>query len=339
MSIDVTNKISKFPLPNSVSRFGYRVLATGKRYSPELILGAGCISLGYGIYKACKSTLVVDDILKETESTKERMHTTLKDATVTAYDEDDYDHDIKVLKIKTGITIVKEYAPAAAFITVGVGCILVSHHILSDRVAGLTAAAAATDRAFATYRERVVDRLGADEDFYFLTGAKDEEIIEETVNSKGQKRNTKNTIANVVDTDTLPKYVYLFDECHPDWARDPDLNRAVLTCREKLCNQKLEQQGYIFLNDVLEIFGYDKEYPDGNIVGWLWSPGRQIDCGMRDVNANHRREAFLGGYEPSVLLDFTPDGPILDKIGLATEYKSTLKAAINGRFGVKGTNK
>ena len=55
----------------------------------------------------------------------------------------------------------------------------------------------------------------------------------------------------------------------------------------------------------------------GQVVGWVYDEKHTVgdnfvDFGLfNDIN-DERKQAFVNGYERSVLLDFNVDGPILD---------------------------
>ena len=72
-------------------------------------------------------------------------------------------------------------------------------------------------------------------------------------------------------------------------------------------NDKLNVQGYVFLGDVYEILGFDRDAAS-QCVGWVLGNGdNYISFGPKD---------FLLAYEDGdgILLDFNVDGPILDLI-------------------------
>ena len=84
---------------------------------------------------------------------------------------------------------------------------------------------------------------------------------------------------------------------------------------QNFLNEKLQTQGYLFLNDVYEMLGFDKvNY--GQVVGWIFDQDHPIgdnyvDFGIWDIHDQQKRR-FVNGHERSIILDFNVDGPILD---------------------------
>ena len=87
--------------------------------------------------------------------------------------------------------------------------------------------------------------------------------------------------------------------------------------QQNYANEKLTAQGYLFLNDVYDMFGIPRTKA-GQIVGWIYDEkhpegDNYVDFGIYDMNRESCRN-FVNGYERTILLDFNVDGPILDLI-------------------------
>jgi hypothetical protein len=79
----------------------------------------------------------------------------------------------------------------------------------------------------------------------------------------------------------------------------------------------LEKKGYLFLNDVYEMLGFERTKA-GQVVGWIYNlddpnGDNHVDFGIYDGNNADKRQ-FVNGLERAILLDFNVDGPILDLI-------------------------
>ena len=93
--------------------------------------------------------------------------------------------------------------------------------------------------------------------------------------------------------------------------------------KQAFANEKLKAKGHLFLNEVYESLGFP-EVPEGQIVGWIYDPrkdidGREgddyIDFGFYDkVFTSEAVREFINGAEPCVWLDFNVDGVVWDLI-------------------------
>ena len=82
-----------------------------------------------------------------------------------------------------------------------------------------------------------------------------------------------------------------------------------------MANQKLQTQGYLFLNDVYKMLGF-KPTKAGHVVGWIYDEKHPIgdnyvDFGIYDIE-NEATRRFMNGLEQNVILDFNVDGNIYD---------------------------
>lgn len=90
-----------------------------------------------------------------------------------------------------------------------------------------------------------------------------------------------------------------------------------LRAQQNYANDLLVKRGYLFLNDVYKMLGFEPTRA-GQVVGWRHEPEKS-DCdgyvsfGIYNANRETARD-FVNGYERSILLDFNVDGPILDTL-------------------------
>lgn len=101
-----------------------------------------------------------------------------------------------------------------------------------------------------------------------------------------------------------PMYGRRFDEANKNWSPNADHNRMFLKAQENYANDRLNARGYIFLNDIQDILGFDRT-PQGQLVGWYKTAvSNPVDFNIVEV-----------ADEPGVfLLVFNPDGVIYEKI-------------------------
>lgn len=309
--------MKKLTIPNSVTRHINRACLKAKKHSPEVLIAVGVVGVVASTVMACKATLKVNEVLDNTKTKIDTIHTCAADPEMTEkYSEDDEKKDLAIVYAHTGLDLAKLYGPAIVLGTVSIGCILASNNIIRKRNAALTAAYAAVDKGFKEYRNRVVERFGKDLDRELRYNIKAQEIEERVVDENGNETVVKNTV-NVVDPNSYSDYARFFDEGCAGWDKDPELNLMFLRQQQNYANDRLQTKGHLFLNEVYDMLGIPRTKA-GNHVGWLYDEVHPIgdnfvDFGLYDQD-NERVRAFVNGYERVILLDFNVDGDILDYI-------------------------
>ena len=301
----------------------------------KILLGTG-IALGVGtVVVACKATLKAQDILEEHKELSEMIKEAEEVSPDVYKGSEDNKKDIVKLYANTGVKLAKEFAPAAILGTTSIFCVIAQHKLMENKVvklegtvASLTAAYAAIDTAFKNYRKRVVEKYGEEEDRDLRYGIKKETVEVTETDSKGKEKKKKVKVSTIegVDHSDYAKFFdctsdqFIFSDPYnhkPDW----DANIRFLNCTQAYAQQKLELQGYLFLNDVYEMLGIPKTKA-GQVVGWIFDPeddriDSRIDFGIFEPR-NHRT---INGYEEEcILLDFNVDGVIIDKVNKIAEY-------------------
>ena len=181
------------------------------------------------------------------------------------------------------------YMPSAALGLVSVASLITSHNIAHKRILGLSAAYAALDSTFNTYRNGVIDKYGETEDYELFNGIKTETIEKDVTDDEDNTYTVTEEKKVVTVNPETNIYTRFFDRGNPDWDDDPDIRRLFLEAKERTANMMLENRGYLLLNDVYKLLGYPATRA-GYSVGWLRND---------DENPNHH-------------------GPILDK---AVKYR------------------
>jgi hypothetical protein len=294
-------KLSK--MKTAVTRgVGGKVLAA-KRNSPHIFFALGVAGVVGSTYLACKATLQLSDTLDEVQADIEKVRSTKRDADETQsdlYPDDNYQRDLVLVHVKGGAKVAKLYAPSIVVGAAAIGSLTGSHVQLARRNSALAAAAAAITKALNDYRERVRDHLGEAKERDLYLGAKVESVKDpETGKSK--------QIVSI-DADKSTSFGKWFDAASPYWEKDSELNRIRVQCNQSYANQLLQARGYLFLNEVYEMFGIERTQI-GNVVGWLSTGDGDgyVDFGTfeaHDINLMQHRE-------PNIWLDFNVDGPIL----------------------------
>ena len=307
--------MKKTELMNNVSRSINRIGFKLKKHSPEILAVTGTIGVVTSAVMACKATTKLGAILEKTKTDMEVIRTAMEHPEYLEpekYTEDDGKNDIRILYAKTGLNIIKLYAPSVILGGLSITAMLTSNNILRKRNIALAAAYTAVDKGFKEYRSRVVERFGEEMDRELRYNLKSKEIEETVVDEKGKEKTVKKTV-NVVDPSTYSVYARFYDDGCNGWTKNPEDNLYFLKCQENYANDLLKTRGHLFLNEVYDMLGIPRTQA-GQIVGWVYDEKNPVgdnfvDFGILDLYDEKKRE-FVNGYERTILLDFNVDGEI-----------------------------
>lgn len=275
---------------------------------PGLMIGAGCVGIGYSAWKACEATPKAKEIINRFTEKREPLS-------------DNDTKEIIALYKEAGWELTKLYFKPVGVGLLSVTMIFLGHGKLKKEIATLTTTAASLDGLLKEYRGRVVEKYGEEEDRALMHGTHQVEVEEKVTDKNGKEK----IITKKVKVDELTGcsiYSRFFDESNPEFKNDPSYNRFFLSNAEDFCNRKLKADGYLFLNDVLDMLGY-KRCSEGAVIGWMYDPENpeyhnHVSFGMMDTQRVATRD-FINGYESRILLDFNVDGVIYDKIPVFSE--------------------
>ena len=212
----------------------------------------------------------------------------------------------------------KEYVPAAkrmvkvywlSFVVIGGSLFMIvgGHYILAKRYAGLVIAYEGLNKSYKNYRGYIKKNYGDAVDFNARHESDGVELIDNEVVTIDSKD------IFIPDRD-LSDYAVPFGngysgliDSHND---DPETVFNILRSTEEWANAVLQEQGYIYLQDVYNNLGlFDKFAPDG--VGWCAGLGDDyVDFGIYSI----RNGDALTHLESVYWLDFNVDGYILPYI-------------------------
>lgn len=313
---------------SKLATFGSKALFKVKQASPEILIGAGIVSIVAGTVLACKATLKAETVLDDHADKMFTIRTT-KERYPESYSQKDELQDKVTIYTQTAVGFAKLYWPATILMAGGVVCLLSSHGIMKQRNAALAAAYAVVDKAFKSYRGRVVDELGKDKDHHFMYDTEYQTVTEEVVGEDGKKKKVKKEIqvakADHGEPSMYARY-YEKQEFRDDgtytgssqWCQTPTYNASHLALKHKVLNDQLRARGYLFLNDAYEDLGFPRTQA-GQVVGWVWdgsgdnriSLGEYVD-NLVDPNVPAADKNYMHDHDQSILLDFNVDGVILD---------------------------
>lgn len=275
--------------------------------SPTALVVYGLAALGVGAYETIKASREIDKVLDECKKDIEEVDSMVngdlasEDKRSIASKQDIY--------IETGKKIVKLYAPAVIFDAAGVWFILKSHHMLRSENMDLKATVGAIAGGYSALRNRLNETLGDDTGNKVANGIQPKAVDVEKEDGKKEK-----TVVNVMDQNDISPYAKFFDETSMFFKGVPEADLEFLIAVNNDANRKLEKKGYLFLNEVYAMLGFE-ETAIGNYVGWINEKGayKKVDFNIFDVTKEANRR-FVNGLESVVLLDFNVDGAIIDYI-------------------------
>lgn len=306
--------MSKTKFVNNMTRKIHKIGFTLKKHSPEILVAAGVTGTVVSTVMACKATTKAGAIIEETKQQMEQINEVAETVDASKYSEEDKRKDTALVYTQTALKFVKLYGPSVAVGALSISAILFGHKILKKRNIALAAAYKAVDTGFKQYRGRVIEALGEDIDKEFKYGVKAKEVEKKVVDEKGKEKTVKE-IVNVVDPNNISEFAVIFDCGNDGWDKDPQISKYFLLQQQNYANDMLKSRGYLFLNEVYEMLGFQKTKA-GQVVGWTYDEKNPIgdnfvDFGIFDMT-NPATVNFVNGYERSILLDFNVDGNILE---------------------------
>lgn len=300
------------------NKIGFQI----QKKSPELLVAAGIAGVVVSAVMACKATIKASEVAEETKDTIDEIHE-IEEQGVTragnAYSADDAKKDLATAYLQTGVKYAKLYAPSVILGAASITCIVASHRVLKKRNIALAAAYTTLDKSFKEYRGRVMERFGEQVEKEIRYNIKAKEIKKTVVDETGKKEKVKEVVDTPAvdgwDPSQYSPYARRFDETHPQWTKNPEMNLFYLKARQAQANDMLKTRGHLFLNEVYDLMGFPRTKA-GAVVGWLYDPKRPelgdpyVDFGMFEIQEGEDFESYAKSY----ILDFNVVGDITNDI-------------------------
>lgn len=273
---------------------------------PALLTGAGVAGIGVTCVLVGRAVLKSQPVIQDLRRDTDKLQSREIDAN---YTERDKAKEMGQLWVRNGLVIAKIYAPAAAACGLTVTAFLAAHGLHVKREAGLLAAYTAMDAGYKAYRERVREILGEEGELNIWRG----ERQVESVDDEGKPCLITEPNIETYGIDHMPSpYARYFDETNPNWTQTAEWNLTFLISQQNYLNDRLQVNGYLFLNEVYEALGFERTQM-GQEVGWKTKDkgghDGYVDFRIHDIKDEVRR-AFVNGYNKYVCIDPNVDGPI-----------------------------
>ena len=307
--------------------------------SPKILLISGFVCLIGAVVASHHAGRKVDEVLDNTKEQIDNLkamkeageYEDVETGENVEFTSEDYKKEMTHTYIFSGLELAKLYGPVVAG-TIGAGiCFFSGNQILAKRLAGMTAAYGAAQKAYMRYRKNVVEDLGEDADRKYLLGlngkhrekyydTKIDEKTGEVVNIGKAKTREFDVVSDVKDWRQASPYAVETSKCG-GFTKDYQYNIMFLENLEKKVNVTLDWKGYVSLYEVYEMLGCLNNITSeaekmAHQVGWVKG------YGDGDVRFNlvmvpttcYIADGVAGNLSEVGLIDFNCIGSIWDKI-------------------------
>ena len=270
----------------------------GKKYAPELLLGGALVSGTACVVTASKATLKAKNSMDAHKERKLEIATKADSEIITSEEAKD---EMRKEIVKVGLELAKEYAIPFSLYAATIGCVFGSYKVQKSRLQALSTTLAAMSAAYSSLLMRL--KNGAE------NGLTAEEVLQGKFVCKVENEDgTVDELTTTVDNPYDSPFKFRFDKYSTVWNPHHCSNETILMSELNWCNNLLQIQGYLFLNDVLDRLGIPRTKA-GQILGWRTNGDGDgyIDFGVVDC-------ATLSGarYDDNAFeLNFNVDGDIL----------------------------
>lgn len=290
-----------------------------RQHSPEICMIVGVVgTVGSAIW-ACVATRKLDNVMEDSHKKLDSVHEDIKaieDGEESEYTMKDCKKSLTTIYMQAGWELTKLYGPSILLGALSIGSIVTSNRILRQRNAALATAYMTVNKSFKEYRNRVVEKFGKEVDQELRYNIQ-HNTMETVVQNEDGTQTVVTEEYDVIDPNTLSPYARIYECGNTGWDDDPEQTLWFLRQQQNWANDKLKDQGYLYLNDVFKMLGF-QQTKIGHEVGWIYDEKNPngdnfVDFGIFDVN-NSATRRFVNGYEKAVVLDFNVDGPITDYV-------------------------
>lgn len=247
---------------------GARLFCKDHRSEIEIGTGIACFALSVisAARAGIKSKKIIEDYNKAACAAEVHRHEGMvtvwndNQQEIIPYTEEDFNKDIRNLKLRTAGKLAVTWAPSALGFVGGTSLVLHSHHLMAQSNLALAAALKTSEEQLKKYRDKNAEKIGEEKEQQMFDGQETEK--------KGRKE-------YVLQGTPLSKYARLMSKDtlsrSADWCNSScDYNFARVKRIQEWANRQLRMNGQVTRREVYEALGFDvtNEDPDCSIDGW-----------------------------------------------------------------------
>lgn len=303
----------------------------GQKHAPQIATGFSIVS---GLAAVAFAFMRADKVKQKIQDHKDRMEELHKNVEMMGDELTPAERRQLVTSefVKTGVEITKVVWPIVVFEAVAIGTKVYSQVVSDQRYSRATLALASALSTIGAYRQRVAEKIGAEEERKLYSGEEVEEIEVIELDEKGKEKKTKETHRsyNPIDPYSIvferqPEYDdgtvnILVGSKYYERYESNQLRYDFIKGIWRQCNSKLIATGKLYLAEVYDLLGYEGYYHDkqrldmAREVGWVYNKHEQagdpfVSFGIEDPEAEHVKR-FLNGDDDNILLQFNCMGSI-----------------------------
>jgi len=291
---------------NKLTLMAGRATALAQKHSPDILFALGLSGMIGSAVLAGKASTKFEETKAHTQGIIDADIFQLEDERAAGkIDDVQFKKGLGLTYIEAGTIWAKLYGPAFILGLASATALTTGHIQSRKRLSSALAAYGVLERGYSAYRNRVVEKLGQEQDDEFRFGFPEKRSYK-SVDESGKKKTVKhNWHPEQADKSAL------FDEFNLNWRNDPGLNLYFLKAEQAHLNDLLNSRGHVFLNEVWDALGIQRT-PMGALTGWV--KGREdgvtsvIDLGLYET----RNQAFIDGHEASCMIDPNIMGTVWD---------------------------
>ena len=301
----------KVKIPVSIAKIIGKVKYKMIDKAPEICFGTATAAGLGALILMYKESVAFQDILRDHNEKLEKLEKCPEsykqdlEERGLAFDEKNIKGLRRHVYLQTGVKTIRNFAPVVMLGTTAVILYAKGYGIVNGRYVSMAAA----------YAGLLKENISLKEEKYQKERRSDEDgcIVDE---NKGELIGTPVDRDNVTaDEDArLWPYAKFFDESNENWEKNPEYNRTFLYGKQLYLDDKLNRDGYLFLNTVYDALGIPPTQA-GQIMGWkkyktdeeaaFHGAANHVSIGLF-ANTSGARD-FMNGYENSILLRFNVD--------------------------------
>lgn len=296
-------------VPNAITRTVGRTVLRTRKNSPTLLFAAGIVGFAGTVVLACKATTQLEDRMETHE--KQMLEASRMRSSVS-----EIESEKRRVMINTTFVLVKDYAPAVLCGVASVVCLTKSHKILTERNTQLTAAYVGLQKFLESYRGRVREKIGEEEERGVYYASTPVELVKDGPNGPEK-------IFGSAPIGGSP-YSCVIDETKRGIFQDSlEFNISFVRIQQNNLTNKLRAQGYLFLNDVYSCFNVSHT-ATGQICGWFIGHPGSDDFVDITVTPLHDGRG-------SIMLDFNVAGDVFEMLGNGDSKDHDFRLKLPGR--------